>query len=431
MKNSVFPVLVLTAFCALAGCATTQHGQSKNLITSVAFSPGQSLLAVADSREIRVYDASSRAHIRTLRPASADTDEADSMLFRHGVGDSMVFLDETRIATNGMGSMVTIWDARRGQRLAQLDAPTDQEFASTLDFSQSTNTLIIGTSTGQLLKTRLDGAAPQPLQPLGKLEGYVWDLQFSRDGKYLASASVARKPDSTGLPASKKEVPEIQIDEQVSHMPEQPKTEPIAPSSVKIWDVEAGQLLGELDGAVGVSKMALVPGERALLTAGDEIQVWEFMTREQASEISDPSMALQAIGVGSAVAFSALAMVVSVAALGAPMIAPDLLINSPVIFMPAAALFSADACIRTVAISPDGRTIVSTTKGPSHNVMAAIDREKNKVVDKWKVDSYVCDMEFSADGKYLLTASSRGGYIYDTASWKRTRLQKLEVEGNN
>ena len=431
MKSSRFPALIVFASCALAGCATTQPRQFEDSVTSVAFSPGQSLLAVANSKEIRVYEAESRKHINTLRTLPADAENADPLMFRHGVGDSMVFLDGARIATTGMGGMVTIWDARSGRRIAQIDPPPGEKYASTLDYSQSAHSLIIGTSSGQLLKTRLEDDSLQTLQTIGKLEGYVWDLQLSRDGKYLASASVARTLDSAGLPEPRTEVPEFQVDEKANHMPEQRETEPINESSVTIWDVEVGELMGELDGAVGVSKMALVPGERALLTAGDEVQVWEFMTLEQAEEVRDPSMAMQAIGVGSAVVVSALAIVVSVATLGAPVFAADLLVNSPLIFLPAAALFSEESCIRTVAISPDGRTIVSTTKGPSHNVMAVIDRKKNKVVDKWTVDSYVCDMEFSADGRYLLTASTRGAYLYDTDSWKRTRLQEVEIKGNN
>ena len=65
-------------------------------------------------------------------------------------------------------------------------------------------------------------------------------------------------------------------------------------------------------------------------------------------------------------------------------------------------------CSREVAISPDGRTIVSTTWGPSHNVMAVIDRSENKVTEKWTADYAVCDLQFSPDGKYLLAATSRG-----------------------
>ena len=90
-----------------------------------------------------------------------------------------------------------------------------------------------------------------------------------------------------------------------------------------------------------------------------------------------------------------------------------------------------DACARTAAISPDGRTIVSTTMGPTHNVMAVIDRTENKVVEKWTADSFVCDMQFSLDGRYLVAATSRGVFIFDTTNWKKTKLTKLIAAGGN
>ena len=95
---------------------------------------------------------------------------------------------------------------------------------------------------------------------------------------------------------------------------------------------------------------------------------------------------------------------------------------------PVALTLRPEACIRSVAVSPDGQTIVSTTRGPSHNVMAVIDRASNKVVDKWKADFYVCDMEFSPDRHYLLTATTTGVLIYDTVDWKRSNLKNIGVK---
>ena len=60
--------------------------------------------------------------------------------------------------------------------------------------------------------------------------------------------------------------------------------------------------------------------------------------------------------------------------------------------------------------------------------MAVIDTASNKVVDKWKADFYVCDMEFSLDGRYLLTATTTGVRIYDTVDWKPTDLKDIGVE---
>jgi WD40 repeat protein len=54
--------------------------------------------------------------------------------------------------------------------------------------------------------------------------------------------------------------------------------------------------------------------------------------------------------------------------------------------------------------------------------MAVIDRDSDKVVEKWTADLYVCDMAFSPDGKYLLTATASGVDLYDTTDWKKKNL---------
>jgi hypothetical protein len=37
-------------------------------------------------------------------------------------------------------------------------------------------------------------------------------------------------------------------------------------------------------------------------------------------------------------------------------------------------------------------------------------------------------MEFSPDGKYLLTATTKGIFIYDTTDWKKTNLKDIGAD---
>jgi len=442
MKRSCLSVILTLSLAMLAGCASTQPNQTKKTVTSIAFSPDRTLLAFANTNEIQVLEIESKQRVRTLRALPQNLEEADPQLFRHGVGDNMVFLDNTRIASTGMGGLVSIWNVRSGRRLAVIDSLPGEEFASTIDYSAVTNNLVIGTSSGRILLTRLKGDDAEPLIPITKMESYVWDLQFSRDGRYFASASLMLT-----LPSGN-EATEEAADQfartMTSESPEPPNTGPTGepadvfaqtnssersrPSNVVIWDTERLEMVDFLNGATGVFGMSLVPGERALLTAGDDVQVWEFLTQEQSEEISDPSMVLQAISLGTIT-------VVSLASLGAGLLTPmDFLtqsfLNAGFPLVPTKA-FMQHACGRTAAISPDGQTIVSTTMGPTHNVMAVIDRTENKVVEKWTADSFVCDMQFSLDGRYLVAATSRGVFIFDTTSWKKTKLTKLIVGGVN
>ena len=442
MKRSCLSVILTLSLAMLAGCASTQPNQTKKTVTSIAFSPDRTLLAFANTNEIQVLEIESKRRVRTLRALPQNLEEADPQLFRHGVGDNMVFLDNTRIASTGMGGLVSIWNVRSGRRLAVIDSLPGEEFASTIDYSAVTNNLVIGTSSGRILLTRLKGDDAEPLILIAKMESYVWDLQFSRDGRYFASASLMLT-----LPSGN-EATEEAADQfartMTSESPEPPDTEPTGepadvfaqtnssersrPSNVVIWDTEHLEMVDFLDGATGVFGMSLVPGERALLTAGDDVQIWGFLTQEQSEEVSDPSMVLQAISLGTIT-------VVSLASLGAGLLTPmDFLtqsfLNTGFPLVPTKA-FMQHACARTAAISPDGQTIVSTTMGPTHNVMAVIDRTENKVVEKWTADSFVCDMQFSLDGRYLVAATSRGVFIFDTTSWKKTKLTKLIVGGVN
>ncbi len=433
MKHSYLSVILTASLAMLVGCVSTQPYQTKKAVTSIAFSPDRTLLAFANANEIRVLEVDSKRLVKTLRALPQDLEGADLQLFRHGVGDNMVFLDNTRIASTGMGGLVSIWNVRNGRRLAVIDSLPGEEFASTIDYSAAANRLLIGTSGGQILITKLTGDDVEPLVPVTKLESYVWDLQFGRDGLYFASASLILTMPSGNEPTGESadqfaqmmtsEDPDpsnnVSMGEPADDFAQTNNSQRLGPSNVVIWDAEQLEMVGILEGATGVFRMSLVPAERALLTAGEHVQIWEFLTQEQSEEISDPSMVMQAIGMGTIA-------VVSLAALSAGLLPPmDFLgqtfLNAGFPIIPSSA-FIQHACTRAATISPDGRTIVTTTRGSTHNVMAVIDRTENKVIEKWTADSSVCDMQFSLDGRYLVAATSRGAFIFDTTSWKKTKL---------
>ncbi len=402
----------------LTACATTQPYQTDRSVTALEYSPDGRLLALGNAEEIRVHEADSGKLVSTLRELPAETKDADPRLFRHGVGGTLVFLDDKRILTTGMGGMVTVWDARDGSRLSEVDSLPGEAFATTLDYSVAANRLVIGTSEGQVLLAELHGDTVDKLSAFALLDGYVLDLQLSRDGRYFASAHLA--PRNTRYVESRDAANQVALNANSDGSGTVSDNGQERRSNVRVWDAEQREPLGDLEGATGVFRMERVPGEPSLLTTGDRVQVWEFLTRQPAERISDPNMALQAIGLGAMV-------VVSVATLSLGGLAPinfaDAAFNAAT--MIPAAPFIRHVCMRSVAISPDGRTIVSTTWGPNHNVMAVIDRPANKVVEKWTADIAVCDMQFSPDGSYLVTATSRGAFRYDTTNWKKKNLKDL------
>lgn len=420
MNRAFLPLVVLIA---LSGCTTTRPTSQGNAFSTVAFSPDGSLLAFANASEIRVLEVATRSPVNTLRMSLPKNEVPDPAEFRHGVGDTLAFLDGRRIVTTGMGGLVSVWDVRNGDRLSVIEAPADDVFASTLDFSPASDRLAVGTNTGQILLTGLAGDTVEPLTPLAKLEGYVWDLQFGQEGRYFASASLLVRElggEAGGVTSFDPAAGQISEGLSAAHDAAQPML--VNASNVAIWDAESLEKVGYLERANQVRRMALAPNERALVTAGRDVQVWEFLTLEKAGEITDPSMVLQGIGVGTMVAVSMLGVAAG-AGFGSPLIAADPLMVAQSLMVPAGLAYRPEVCTRSLAISPDGKTVVTTTRGPSHNVMAVIDRARDKVADKWQAAALVCDMEFSPDGKYLLTATNTGVLIYDTQTWKKTNIE--------
>ena len=251
--------LLVVAVLALSACASTRPPDHEKAFSSVAFSPDHSLLAVADAREIRVLDVATRKHVNTLRQLPRNTEEADPASFRHGVGDTMLFLDDDRIATTGMGGLVSIWDIHSGRRLSAIDAPSAGTFASTIDYSQPANRLIIGTGDGQVLLTSLGGDIAGPLMPVAKLEGYIFDLQFGPDGRYFASASMEAKAQAEVSGDGPEQNPAAgQIDENSSTGTYDHVTGAADHSNVAIWDAELQKKVGDLNGAREVHKLSLI-----------------------------------------------------------------------------------------------------------------------------------------------------------------------------
>lgn len=414
----------------IAACATSQPYQTKNGVTSIAFSPDETLLAVANANEIRIRGVETGKPYKILRQLPPNPEGADPRLFRSGVADSMVFLDKDRIASTGMGGLVTIWDIHSGKRLAVIDSLPGDEFASTIDFSPVSNRLVIGTNTGRILMTLIENDFVAPLVPMAELENYILDLQFSRNGNYVASASLrAHTPRQSQFSEETADAFARKVNDPVERKPAEPVPDGNtvqnanilagSGSNVVIWDAERLESVGILEGANGVLKMELVPGEQALITAGEKVQIWEFLTRKQSGEISDPSMVLQSIGLGALAVASLATLTVGVIPPGDFL--ANTVLNAGYPFIPSN-MFIQHACARTAAISPDGQTIVSTTRGPTLNVMAVIDRKENKVIEKWTADGAVCGLRFTSDGRQMVEASSRGLFVYDTKSWKKSKF---------
>jgi WD40 repeat protein len=175
---------------------------------------------------------------------------------RHGWGNSLLFLDEQRIATTGMGAGVTVWNIDVGEVAETYGLEEDEGFAISLSYFPPTGDLAVGTSKGLVILVQPgQGTAPRKLMGA---EGLVQDLQFSRDGAYLGAVGA--------------------FDELV------------------IWGLEDLAVFDRLPTAPHTMEIEQMgkPGE--FLLAGDTIEIWNYIDQEDAGDIAEPNLAGQKTG---------------------------------------------------------------------------------------------------------------------------------------
>jgi hypothetical protein len=54
----------------------------------------------------------------------------------------------------------------------------------------------------------------------------------------------------------------------------------------------------------------------------------------------------------------------------------------------------------------------------------------DKVLEKWAAGGYVCDMQFSPDGKHLVAGTGKGLFEIDPGNGKKTRLKAIKPSAN-
>ncbi len=138
-------------------------------VVALAFSPDGSLLASVGGQDLKIFDTSSWAQLRTIHVRMTLT-----------VAFSP---DGALLATADQD--VNLWDPRRGTQVRTIKAET--RGINTLAFSPDGRAIAVGTSerTAKLF----DAASGELKHKLSGHSGPVWSVAFSSDGKLLASGS--------------------------------------------------------------------------------------------------------------------------------------------------------------------------------------------------------------------------------------------------
>jgi WD40 repeat protein/tRNA A-37 threonylcarbamoyl transferase component Bud32 len=277
---------------------TTLRGCKENSILSLAFSPdGRRIVSGGRDAKVKVYDTISGAEIMTL-PGHSD-----------GIWSVVYTIDGTRIISSSRDGTIKVWDAVSGAELAAFSNPDRQAiFAAP---SPDGRTVVFNSRGDNNLRI-WDLSVEGRVKTFCKHKRWPSCVAYSPDGKYIVSGDIY--------------------------------------GAVKIWDVITGSEMMTLKTSRPWSYMeciAFSPDGRRIVTGGDELKIWNIETGTE-------EMALQGHGVWTdSVAFSpdgkriiaacaSGGLKIWKASTGAEIFSPNEGKNS-----------------RTVAISPDGKTIAT------------------------------------------------------------------------
>jgi WD40 repeat protein/tetratricopeptide (TPR) repeat protein len=301
-----------------AGAAIRPLEHSSGDCWMARFSADGQLIAAADGSRVRLWDAATGRLVRDL-PAG-DTSRVLSVAFSP--------TDNNLLATGHGGqnaSYVSLWDIQAGTEIARLPGAADLPgiqvdehtgAVSALAFSPDGKYLVAGFGSKWLIgsggsRTPLkvwEVATRRLVQRLNGHTGYCVSLDFSPDGKLLASGSrdgtaiiwsTATWERMHRLQNPEKEAGRKGMVDDVAFSPDG-KTLALASreGTVQLWDIATGKLLKALKGHSSVVQaVAFSPDGRTLASGGNDqtVRLWNVRTRRELMQLDPGTVALGSV----------------------------------------------------------------------------------------------------------------------------------------
>ena len=368
----------------LSGCAMTTPKKadfSHTLgVSGVAFSPDGKRVAVGTKDKIWVAD--------TL------TQETTASLFywqvaEFGNSKSLQFIDNQHLVVGAQGTII-IWDLENGMVIDRLPLSSKMYSPRAITWSETTQMLAFSTgASGSSVKlVHIVDNGFGSVEDLPGFDGVPGDLQFSRDGRYLAATG-----DGEG---------------------------------VFIREVKTGKAAGELPTEDFVSDLELF-GEHQLLVAGTNIAFWTFLDKQKLFELDNPDIGGQVTGqvmtrVAGGVAIGALTIFVAMLeayAGGSGEATAELGSMAFHVATRPVKKTQQPWCGRSTTISPDGRWLADVYPGITKEVIRVYDMESDQTAKNLNPKGeYSCAVRFSPNGKQLLLTTNKVARLYDTETWR-------------
>lgn len=329
-------------------------------VTAVAFSPDGTVIASASQSDtIKLWDVATGMQLRSLKGHSNSV-------------NSVAFSPNGRLIASGSDDKtIKLWDAATGIQLQSLAGHNNS--VSSVTFSPDGNVIASG-SLDNTVKL-WEAATGNQLLSFRAHESDVNSVAFSPNGKMIASASKTETIKLWDTLTGRQIRSLAGLDNQVASVAFSPDGELIAGGSwhnaIKLWDAATGTLQRSLEGYQGSVRSIVFSPDGGLIASGIEdktIRIWDTET-------------------GNATHF----------------IENSYPVNS-------------------VAFSPDGKTIVSSSWGEINLWEGPTGRRLRTFKDLGSVNSAV----FSPDGKVI--ASGGGDYavkLWDVATGNQ--LQSLRL----
>jgi WD40 repeat protein/tetratricopeptide (TPR) repeat protein len=299
----------------LANAGATIRLLEKSSFAQVArISPDGLLIAVAAGNKVRLWDAATGQLVREL-PAGVGNRSISSVAFSP---------TDNRLLAVGYGGQpdvsVALWDIDAGTELVRLPSPVDlpafqlepnARAVGALAFSPDGKYLVAGFGSKSSIvpprKSSLSVWEPgtrRLIRSLAGHTGYCVSLDFSRDGRLLASGShdgtailwstATWTPTQTLLNPDKYESGNRGLVSDVAFSPDG-KTlamaSRLAPGKVLLWDVATGNVVTLKGHSAAVLAVAFSPDGRTLASGGNDqtVRLWNVETRRELMQL-DPGI---------------------------------------------------------------------------------------------------------------------------------------------